>query len=350
MSAAVECFRCGRQFADDKLVKGMCADCFVETSKPLDIPQHLAVLVCGSCSAVLRGKTWGTAPEGDALVEQVLTENTLARQGVQVEGLTWSRVKGDGRAFELEVRANLAVAGTTFERTYPVHFKIRNSICDVCSRKAGSYFEAILQVRAFEGALPDDHKERIRDTVEDAVARQSQKEREVFLTKVQEVHGGLDFYMSSTAAGQRIAAGLRDELSATLTRSGKIAGARDGADLHRTTFSVRLPKFIRRDPLVHGERVFLVSKVHPHSVIVTDLETGAQESHGHDWVKRAKVPGKEANVEDAVVVSVAGLEVQVLDPVTFQTVTLANWARIEPGTEKVPTLRYQGRIFLTGPA
>ena len=345
----MECFRCGRRFADAQLVKGLCADCFVETSAPLELPQHLAILVCGSCGSVLRGKTWSPAPEGDALVERVLSENTFAREGVEVRGLTWSRGRGDERSFDIEVRAALSVGGTEFVRTYPVHVKLRNSICDVCSRKSGSYFEAILQVRAFEGALAGDHKEHIREVVEVAVARQAQKEREVFLTKVEEVHGGLDFYLSSTSAGQRIAAGLRDELSATLTRSGKIAGARDGAELQRTTFSVRLPKFIRGDPLVQGERVYRVLKVHPHSVVVTDLETGAQESHGQEWVKRARVPGKEARAEDAVVVSVSGPEVQVLDPVSYETVTLTNWPRVEPGTERTPTRRYMGRLFLRGP-
>jgi nonsense-mediated mRNA decay protein 3 len=326
----------------------MCADCYVETAAPLDVPEHLSALVCGSCGAMLRGKTWGPSPGADAVVEEVLGAHTLAREGVEVRNLSWSRGRGDERSFLVEVRARLAVAGTEFERSFVVQFKLKPSICDVCSRKSGSYYEAILQVRAFDGALPDDHRERIRKSVEDAVAAQARKEREVFLTKVEEVHGGLDFYLSSTSAGQRIAASLRDELSATLTRSGKIAGARDGAELQRTTFSVRLPRFIRGDPLVQGERMFRVLKVHPHSVVVTDLETGAQESHGQDWVKRARVPGKEATLEDAVVVSIVGQELQVLDPVSLQTVTLSNWARIEPGSEKVATLRYQGRLYLMG--
>lgn len=344
----MECFRCGRSFPDTEFVKGMCADCFVETSAPLEVPQHLAILVCGSCGAVLRGKTWEKAPVGDGLIDQVLAANTFAREGVEVRSLTWSRVKGDERAFEVEVEARLAVAGTEFDRAYRVQVKVRPSICDVCSRKSGSYYEAILQVRAFEGALPDDHKERIRKSVEDAVAAQARKEREVFLTKVAEVHGGLDFYLSSTGAGQRIAAALRDELAATLTRSGKIAGARDGAELQRTTFSVRLPKFIRGDLLVDKDRLYRVLKVHPHTVVVADLETGAQQSRGQDWVKRAKVPGKEATVAEAVVVNVAGPEVQVLDPVSMETVTLANWVRLEPGTEKVPVARFNGRVFLMG--
>lgn len=345
----MECFRCGRSFPDDQLVKGMCADCFVETSAPLDVPRHLAVLVCGSCGSVLRGKTWASAPEGDALIDQVLAENTFARDGVVVRSLTWSRVKGDDRSFEVEVRARLAVAGTEFDRVYPVLVKVRPSICDVCSRKSGSYYEAILQVRAFDGALPDDHKERIRMTVEDAVAAQSRKEREVFLTKVAEVHGGLDFYLSSTAAGQRIATSLKDDLSATLTRSGKIAGARDGAELQRTTFSVRLPKFIRGDLLVEGDRLYRVHKVHPHSLVVTNLETGAQQPHAQDWVKRARVPGKEARVDQAVVVNVEGDDIQVIDPVSMEAVTLSNWARVEPGTERVPVARFNGRVFLMGP-
>ncbi len=346
----MECFRCGRSFQTQELVKGLCPDCFVETSPPIEVPEHLSILICGSCGSVLRGKTWERAPAGDALIDQVLAANTYAREGVGVVGLTWSRGRGDDRAFQVEVRAELEVAGTRFVRTYPVRVKVKPSICDVCSRKSGSYYEAILQVRAFDGALAEEHKSSIRSSVEREVERQAGKEREVFLTKVEEVHGGLDFYLSSTSAGQRIAAGLRDELSATLTRSGKIAGARDGAELQRTTFSVRLPKFIRGDLLVSGERLYRVTKVHTHSVVVTDLETGSQESHSNDWVKRAKVPGKEATIDEAVVVSVAGAELQVLDPVSMETVTLANWPRVEPGAEKVPVARYLSRVYLMGAA
>jgi nonsense-mediated mRNA decay protein 3 len=258
------------------------------------------------------------------------------------------RGKGDDRSFDLAVRVRLKVAGETLERTFATHLKIRRSLCDVCSRRAGSYFEAIVQVRGFEGPLDKEHQERIRAAVEEAVGRLSEKEREVFLTKSEEVKGGLDFYLSSTSAAQRIAASLRDDLGATLLRSGKIGGVKDGNELQRTTFSVRLPKFIRHDVLAHAERLYRVAKVHPKSIVVTDLESGVQENKADEWIKRASVPGREAVLQDAVVVSVGREELQVLDPANFATVTLANWPRHEPGTEKVPVVRYRGRLYLAG--
>src|SRR6267378_6783677 len=344
----MQCIRCGKEEGPSGLVRGLCADCFVETEKPVAVPEHITVLQCASCGSVLKGKTWTKGISDEELGPFALGEHVSVRPGTELVGLDGERGKGDDNSFDLVVRARLQVGQNAFERSFPTHIKVRRSLCDVCSRRAGSYFEAIVQVRGFDAPLDREHQERIRATVEDAVARLAGKEREVFLTKSEEVQGGLDFYLSSTSAAQRIAASLRDELGATLVRSGKIAGVKDGSELQRTTFSVRLPKFIRQDVLTHAERIFRVAKVHPKSIVVTDLESGIQENKSEDWIRRAVVPGKEAILQDAVVVSVAGEELQVLDPVNFATVTLANWPRHEAGTEKVPVVRYRGRLYLAG--
>jgi len=346
----MECFRCGKAAPKGGLVEGLCPDCFVETKQPLVIPEHIQVLVCGSCGSVLRGKTWGKPVEGDKITEFALQENTALRAPAELVSLQWAKGKGDERSFDVEVTAKLRVGGAEFERLLPTHMRIKQSVCDVCSRRSGSYFEAILQVRGFDAPLGPDHADKMRQFVEEAIDRAAAKERGVFLTKVEDVHGGFDFYVSSTTAAQQMASSLRDHWGATLTRSGKIAGVRDGAELQRHTFSIRLPKFIRGDVLVHNDRLYRLTKVHPHSVVVTDLETGAQESKADDWVKRATAPGSEAPVMDAVVVSVARDEIQVLDPTNYETVTLRNWARAEPGAQKAPVVRYRGRLFLLGAA
>ncbi len=344
----MQCFRCGKEHPEPYLIDGLCPDCFVETEKPFVLDEHITVLVCASCGSVLRGKIWLNRLEPEALIDHALAEHTAVRDGVEVVSLQREKVRGDARSFDLSVRVQLRVRGTAFARDFPTHIKVRTSLCDVCSRRAGSYFEAIVQVRAFEGPLDPAHKARIRSEVEEGVARLATAERDLFLTKIEEIHGGLDFYVSSTSAAQRIASGLRDELGATLLRSGKIAGVKDGSELQRVTLSVRLPRFIRNDVLVAGERVFLVQKVHAKSLVVTDLETGVQENKGEDWVKRASAPGAEASRGEAVVVSLGHDELQLLDPVSYATVTVRNWARHEPGEEKVPIVRFRGRLYLAG--
>ena len=344
----MQCFRCGKETAESRLVGGLCADCFVETEKPLTLPEHVSVLVCASCASVLRGKIWLKPKEGDDLVEHALREAMGVRAGVDVLSVVHERGRGDARSFELKVEAKVLVAGKEFAIALPTRFKVRTSLCDTCSRRAGSYFEAIIQVRAFEGALPADHRGRIRQAVEESVAKIAEGEREVFLSKAEEKHGGLDFYLSSQTAAQRIANGLRDELGATLLRSGKIAGVRDGNELQRQTISVRLPKFIRNDVLVAGERVYRVAKVHAKTIVVTDLETGVQENKGEDWVKKASAPGSEAARSDAVVVAFGREELQVMDPVSYATVTVRNWPRHEAGLDKVPVVRFRGRVYLFG--
>lgn len=344
----MQCFRCGKEHPESRLIGGLCADCFVETEKPVVLGPHISVLVCASCGSVLRGKVWLKPKEGEDLVEHALTEQLAVREGVQVVKLVHTRGRGDDRSFDLKVEADFAVAGKTFSLTLPTHMRVKTSLCDTCSRRAGSYFEAIIQVRAFEGALPAEHRARIRSAVEETVARISETDATVFLSKAEEKHGGLDFYLSSTTAAQRIANGLRDELGATMLRSGKIAGVKDGNELQRTTISVRLPRFIRNDILVAGDRVFRVTKVQAKTIVVTDLDTGVQENKGEEWVKKASTPGSEAARADAVVVAVGKEELQLLDPVSFATVSLRNWPRHEAGLDKVPVVRFRGRMYLFG--
>src|SRR5258706_7037525 len=113
----MQCFRCGKEYPESRLLSGLCADCFVETERPLTLAEHITVLQCASCGSILRGKTWLKPKEVEDLVEHALRENLSARNGVEVVSVGHTRGRGDERSFDLKVEAQLQVAGKSFALT-----------------------------------------------------------------------------------------------------------------------------------------------------------------------------------------------------------------------------------------
>jgi nonsense-mediated mRNA decay protein 3 len=112
----------------------------------------------------------------------------------------------------------------------------------MCNRRRSNYFEGILQVRAEDRPLTEEERGRLVAFVQDAVARRSAKGEEVFISRVEDVRGGADVYLSSNTVTRTIARELADAFRGTVGSSPKLFGRKNGKDLYRVTYVVRIPE------------------------------------------------------------------------------------------------------------
>ena len=237
--------------------------------------------------------------------------------------------------------------GAEVERRAETLVRISSETCDVCSRRHGGYYESIVQIRRRDRRLSAEEVEAWRERVVDMMAHISLHNRQVFISRMEDMHGGLDVYLSTTDAGKQMARQIAREYGASVKESGSLAGRRDGRDFYRSTFSVRLPPYERGDFIALGERVYRVLRITRDSVHLLDLSTGEEMREKRDIDDRLDYLGGEEAVVEGVVVYDGGDEVQIMEPGSYKTLQIKKPAHFSAGEgESVPIIFYRDRVFV----
>ncbi len=206
------CPGCGVESSKKKFAGEFCIDCFSARVK-LEVPRVATITQCRSCGRIKEGNAWVAGNERN------------------IEKFVLAKVKGkfSNARVELEPAPKiifLVDIGDSFVEIAR-NFELRRDggTCTDCGRKAGGYFEAIIQLRG---------------DFEKIARAQGKLERKLgggaAITRVEELREGVDLYVSSKKA-----TGLAlSELGLGFTTSNKLFGVRDGQRIYRTTFCVRV--------------------------------------------------------------------------------------------------------------
>ena len=200
--------------------------------------------------------------------------------------------------------ATIALKGllynTPVEGTCSVELIWHKEQCDRCNRISGSYYEGIVQVRA-DGRLPSTFELQmsagIAQQVEDSL--QAGGERLSFIVDMNETREGLDITVGSQHIGTLISQGIIAQLGGRFTTHPKLVGEKNGRQLYRITYSVRLPRFQKQDVVLSHGRYFEVVRVESNHLKVLDLTEGIQRSVREEDVER--LIGNLRDAESALV-------------------------------------------------
>jgi nonsense-mediated mRNA decay protein 3 len=219
-------------------------------------------------------------------------------------------------------RAALVLRGVLYnkpvEGTCTVEILWHKEQCDRCNRISGSYYEGIVQVRA-EGRTPSTFEIQtaasIAQHVEDTL--QAGGERLSFISDINEIHDGIDIIIGSQHIGLLISQGIIAQLGGRYTTHPKLVGEKNGRQLFRVTYSVRLPRFQKNDVIKVRNRYYEIQRVESHHLQTLDLTDGSSKSVREDDVE--KILGNSRNAEPGLVVFADGKTMGILDPVSSRT-------------------------------
>jgi nonsense-mediated mRNA decay protein 3 len=342
---------------DDELRGGLCVDCHLERNPVMVVPDVIDLVRCPTCGSSRGRGGWSAPSLTDGYVEEVLHDDVVDAAEAAVQVMEGSLVRSmdmtvrpEARsAFFVTIQAKIGLMGQTVEADGGTRVRVRGEQCPLCSRKAGQYFEAIIQFRgSSERSATDAELDRARRHVHGEIERLSASSRDVYIVKEERIHGGLDFYISTQAAGAQIVRGLAGMFSATATSSTKLAGQRDGKEVVRVTHAVRLPELRRGDyALFKGQLYKVVSASAKEATVDPAAGTAKRKRLSRGERQELRLVGDIDSPEEAVVVSTSGAEVQVLDPSSMRTVDLA----LPPGyqlkeRETVRIVRAEDQLFI----
>jgi nonsense-mediated mRNA decay protein 3 len=315
------CAVCGRQSEHE-----ICAECYLERYSVYNFHPYIELRLCPKC-----GKAYSAGWKGknEALYEAV-SRNFSYDPEFKIN------------AFEIDDRGNHGLIRVEGEfrgkkLRYELPFEIRQKleVCEKCSRLYGGYYESIIQLRAENRKIEEHEVERAKRLIDEAVEKSDYPL--AFVSKVVEKREGIDYYLGDRNLARKVAKKIEEELGGKLTESKKLAGRKDGRDVYRITYSIRLKEYREGDVVKDGRRILLVT-----NAVKGKGVDPAGKSHA---LKKPKVIARREELRRTYIVNVDMSVVEVLDPSTQEVVQVEREAAYSIG-ERVLYVEHEGKAYV----
>jgi nonsense-mediated mRNA decay protein 3 len=314
------CVKCGIDI--DETINGLCIDCFLEGRKLTVFPHHVDVQRCANCGEFHLNDNWTARPLIDVIEDSAINSLSAVKEA-RVVDVAASTIEQDPYNYVVTVESTLDINGYRTEDSGSTIVRIKNTVCKRCSRQLGNYYESILQIRTGEKELSEFLKGETLLKIDNFVNAQSKTNRQIFITKIEQVPGGIDAYLSSIALGKALAKSLGDAYCAETNEAAKLVGQTDdGQDMYRVTYLVRLPEYHTGDVIILDGRYYKLTRVAGSGGKVIDLMDFRERAVKRIDMPNIKVHEKGENLRDASVISRSDNEIQVLHPANYSTVDL----------------------------
>lgn len=340
------CVKCG---ADGPTYRSLCERCFLEDKTFSSLPDHVDVFQCVHCDDYLLDGKWVTvaireevAERGTELAVKIVKDVQAVSVGVHAE-------KIDDANYKVGMTIGLEVEGLEVDEALSTIIRFKNTSCPRCNKLMGNYYEGTLQVRTRDRKMPVDLQEEILGRITKLVEEHTKDNRELFVSKVNRLtttQGGVDVILSSSVVGRTIAHHIADQYAAEVKETAKLVTQKQGKDLYRVTFLVRLPAYRFGDIVVYEKKIYLVGALRSNSTKLTDLKTTQGFTVSNNDMIEAKVIGRKEDLLEAVIVNETDREVQVMHPTSFKIFELKKPPKFVKKGDTVKVFQYNDEYYL----
>ncbi|HLY77401.1 MAG TPA: 60S ribosomal export protein NMD3 [Thermoplasmata archaeon] len=254
------CVLCGRTGLP--LVDGVCAECEAARRTFVSIQPHATVVLCPTCGAREVGKHWERAGTSALLGSEDLTRFLVPDDEVAIRRIEWNETGSNPLLKQLHGDVHVRFRG--LERVVPIDFTVRlvHRTCPDCSRRSGHYYTALIQLRGpEEGSHRKAPELRARlAEIWDATIPGARADWRNHHSWTERKPEGWDHFFTETMAARNVARLFKDRFGATIKESATLYGMKEGRDLYRVTFAVRLPVHLPGDYYVEKGRLFRLDR------------------------------------------------------------------------------------------
>lgn len=332
------CPLCGRLI--DHHINGLCKDCFLKNITIASVPQVIHTIICTECGAVKKGRRWEmNDTEMEEMIKEQIISSVKINPIIKDYGISVRLASRDPFIFNGKIVVNSLIEGTKIDIELETQVRVKKETCIICSRRAGGYYEAIVQIRA-HGRFPDeDEQDQVLDMIYNIIDRQYNSGNGMsFITKIEKLHEGTDVYLGSNSIARQICRTASDRFGSNFAESFTLAGRKDGENIYRITYSLRLPRFVSGDIIRFLDEIILIR----HSGKRTsglNLGTGYEFAEHTNKLKDADKVSDIGSAVSTVLISIEDDIIQVMHPQTFQSITLQKPAYLSgTGGEEIKTV------------
>ncbi|MGD0327663.1 MAG: NMD3-related protein [Halobacteriota archaeon] len=297
---------------------GICERCLAQDRNIAAVPGVLTIKICPMCSDHFFRGHWRDEDLDHAItrvVEEALTiDADEATVKVILNEVTPTMVRA-------RVEVDVPHLGETQHKSYDVDVRVDRATCDRCCRVSGGYYESKVQIRA-DRRMPDESElHRAVEIVTRTIESAQKADRLAFIAKTIQLREGLDLYVGTVKAAKRIVRALVREMGGSFSDSAKLVGRRDGKDIYRVTFVVRLPEFPTGAIISAKQHIYEICSI-TSATNAVDLETGQSAALKVEDLRNAQLLGARSDAKRTVLVSIDADEAHLLDPETYVTLAI----------------------------
>lgn len=327
------CPKCGKN--TDVFSGNVCADCFIKNKKLIECPDVLRARICPSCGSVFRKGRWSAGEDEEKTIREIVNDSLKLDKDVHDPEIRVLLKQLDHSRYSAHIEAEGSINDKQVQYGVDTEVRINRETCDTCSRISGGYFEGIVQIRADKRIPTKDELKKCIDIAQDISERSRQKgERLAFISQTLYLNEGVDLYVGVIRLGKQICKALIEVFGGKFQEFPKLVGQKNGVDLYRITFALRLPEFVRGDIICVGDKVVEVQNCGKY-ISGIEIDTGKKFIENFNDMIEVKKLARRKDAVPAVLISDEGKTIQVLDPETYESVTLKKpgFLTADPGSE-----------------
>ncbi len=337
------CVECGK---DEPIFRnGVCLSCYLKHTQFTKGPTIMDITLCPRCSSYKHKNTWVQEDFGDTLKQHIKDTFSISPELKNVEIQT--QCKEQDRILRCTVFISGFLEDKQITEQHQLTVRIRRNTCDVCSREAGGYYEAIIQIRAEKRTFPKEELKILRSAVESLVVQlQKNGKRGLYITDFDETRQGLDFFLSEKATAFSIAKKIQEQFGGEFKQSASTAGMKDSKEVFRMTYLVRIPAYRKGDFFSYDNSFFLIVSLHENKVRALELSSWSEKVIDGKDIQPSKIFGGKELIREMIVVSQSKKELQLMDPKSYFTVEIQKPTVVTIEASMVSTVKLDGYLFL----
>ena len=319
MSEGAFCITCGANppLSSDR----MCEICFRKRNHLSSIPERIQQYRCPKCNKYeIRGR-WSEI-ENDDLADLRIRENLQIHPNSTNIELGFSIEEIDDRTVRLNVDIVGNIESYIFQDNHTSLMQTSNAVCPACTRKAGSYFESIVQLRSAGRKLNSVEIKEVRDTL-DEMLENMEPDPMFFITSEGPVTGGWDMQLGSKAMARSWGKKLTQKFGGTIKETSTVVGSNDGIEVTRLTMSYRKPAYSIGDVIKLKGELWLISRWQKDGPVLRRMKFF--ERTGLSWRDMEKSI-VICSVKQQYLVDILNRDssaVEIMDPIDYKIVTVA---------------------------
>jgi NMD protein affecting ribosome stability and mRNA decay len=317
----MKCIQCGKKVEQEQAV--LCNECFGERHTSLKHFTPHTLLICPTCHSFQYQKEWKHhKPKEEAIREAVLHHCDFHFQPDAVDlDILLHDEHGAVQTGIVTLRTETVLDGQKLLEEFQFPLKVKASRCNTCSRVKTQYYEGVLQLRggnkqtlAAAHAFILSEAERI-------------KEKGVFITKIEEVTNGIDYYYTKQQYLPILTNKLVEKFGAVGKTHGELfsKSRQTSKDIYRVNASVRLPDYGIGTVIGYKGKIFQLVGVGKY-LTALDLKTGKKLTITDMENIDIKVQPDDFK---SVQITKQYPHLEVLHPETFQSVSVENASLID---------------------
>ena len=299
----------------------ICPECYAERRNVFEIDDIIELTRCPRCGFFKISGRWRDVSFEDALLEVVISKIRVIPE-FDVERISVTPLtRGEVGKYSITLNGRMDDVELDVEKVVDV--RVLSEVCWKCSREAGGYYEAIVQIRADNRKVSDEEIETVMEIIE-RILNKERENKKAFVSKIVERKEGIDFYFGDRNIGRKVSRTVIEELGGRIIESKKIHTRKDGRDVYRFTYAVRLPEYRKGDVVEEDGKICVVTSQRLGKAVSIDGESIR--------LRNPKLIARREEIVETVVVGCDDFVVEILHPRTHEVVQVRRpKVNIKPG-------------------